>query len=90
MQTVNIFPKTLRFSQLHLTKRMTFMSKFTKLFFCFFQSKYKYPRYLCASVLWVAFSIPSGSFISCDFTLYIILLMFTISGKASSLLSNPH
>jgi hypothetical protein len=25
MQTMNIFPKTLRFLQFHLTKRMTFM-----------------------------------------------------------------
>jgi hypothetical protein len=63
MQTVNIFPKTLRFFTASFNQANNVYVKIykTNYVLCFFQSKNKYPRYLCANVLWVAFLIPSGS-----------------------------
>jgi hypothetical protein len=64
---INIFLKTLRF----FTISFDVMSKFTKLhsylFLCFLNQKTNF-HFKFANVLWVAFSIPSGSLILVKFS----------------------
>jgi hypothetical protein len=59
--------KLVAFSLFHLTKRMTFMPKFTKLH----SYVLKFLNY--ADVLWVAFSIPSSSLSRVKYPIYTIL-----------------
>jgi hypothetical protein len=68
-----ILPKSSVFLQFHLTKRMTFMSKFMKLHshvLCFLNQKTKI-HVNFANVLWVAFSVPSGSLSFVKYPVYV-------------------
>jgi hypothetical protein len=65
MQTINIFPKIFVFSQFHLTKRIRHLCQnlgnCTVNYVLGFLNQKTNVHVSFANVLWVAFSIPSGS-----------------------------
>jgi hypothetical protein len=79
MQTINIFPKILRFFKISFNQANDIYVKIYETaqltMFMFLKLKNKI-HFNCANVLWVAFSIPSGSLSLVKYSIDVALISF--------------